>query len=328
MANKSGIGKQTLVGSFVVGGVALGLGALIFFGNVSLFSKNRHAVIVFQNSVSGLSVGAPVTFRGVRVGSVDSVTLRYDPATRHAYIPVDISLDPKQVHVMKSPGFPSRNLDLRETVAHGLRAEQNMQSFVTGTVNINLDFYPGSPAEFHPHVSDLPEIPTHESAIQKIKDSLQDLPLKELSDNANEAVLSIREVARNLDSDLPPLVASLRQSSQDSQETLKAATRAINDLQGKLDTTLLNMDKLMRTSNAQLEARGTDLHQTLTSATKATDQARKTLESVQGMLSPRSSDRDNLDSALRDIAAAAASLRGFASDVERNPQLLLMGRKR
>ncbi|NHN85869.1 MCE family protein [Acetobacter musti] len=327
MANESGIGKQTLVGTFVAGGVALGLGALIFFGNVSLFSKNRHAVIVFQDSVSGLSVGAPVTFRGVRVGSVDSVTLRYDPATRHAYIPVDISLDPKQVHVMQTPGSPSHDLDLRETVAHGLRAEQNMQSFVTGTVNINLDFWPGSPAEFHPRVSNLPEIPTHQSAIQKIKDSLQDLPLKELSTNANEAVLSIREVAQKLDTDLPPLVDSLHQSSQDAQQTLKAATQAIQDLDGKLDTTLVNIDRLMRTGNAQLEARGADLHQTLASATSATDQARKTLQSVQGMLSPRSTDRDNLDSALRDIAAAAAALRGFASDVERNPQLLLMGRK-
>nr|WP_194300849.1 MlaD family protein [Acetobacter oeni] len=293
-----------------------------------MFSKSSRAVIVFQDSVSGLSVGAPVTFRGVRVGSVDSLTLRYDPASLHAYIPVNISLDPKQVHMMQEAGSSSHGLDLTDAIAHGLRAEQNVQSFVTGTVNINLDFYPGSPAVLHPHVSDLTEIPTHVSAIQKIKESLQDLPLKELSDNANEAVLSIREVAQKLDVDVPPLVASLRQSSQDSQETLRAATRAINDLQGKLDTTLVNMDRLMRTSNAQLEARGADLHQTLSSATNATDQARKTLESVQGMLSPRSSDRDNLDSALRDIAAAAASLRGFASDVERNPQLLLMGRQR
>jgi paraquat-inducible protein B len=48
---------------------------------------------------------------------------------------------------------------------------------------------------------------------------------------------------------------------------------------------------------------------------------------LQDILSPRSIDRANLDAALRDIAASAASLRGFSSDIERNPQLLLMGRR-
>lgn len=80
------------------------------------------------------------------------------------------------------------------------------------------------------------------------------------------------------------------------------------------------MDQLMETGNTQLNARGADLHATLASATK-------TLGSLQDILSPRSIDRANLDAALRDIAASAASLRGFSSDIERNPQLLLMGRR-
>jgi paraquat-inducible protein B len=51
------------------------------------------------------------------------------------------------------------------------------------------------------------------------------------------------------------------------------------------------------------------------------------LESVRGLTAERGAARANIDSALRDIAAASASLRGFASDVEHNPQLLLTGRK-
>ncbi|GBQ22862.1 paraquat-inducible protein B [Acetobacter estunensis NRIC 0472] len=328
MATDSGATRQTLVGIFVTGGILLGVLALIFFGNINFFSKNHRAVIVFQDSVAGLSIGAPVTFRGVRVGSVESIKLRYDPVARVPYIPVVISLDAAQVHVMHDPGHPSRPLDLREVVAHGLRAEQNLQSFVTGTLNINLDFFPGAPATFHPRVADeLPEIPTHESAMQKIKQTISDLPLKQLATHADEAVLSIRDVAQKLNVELPPLAASLQQSSADAQETLKTATQAVRDLEGRLDTTLVDIDKLMRTGNTQIEARGADLHATLTSATKATDEARRTLQNVEGILSPRSADRDNLDSSLRDIAAAAASLRGFASDVERNPQLLLMGRR-
>ncbi|MCH4090419.1 MlaD family protein [Acetobacter sp.] len=326
MANDSGAARQTIVGLFVTGGIALSVLAFIFFGNTRLFSKNIRAVIVFQDSVAGLSVGAPVTFRGVRVGAVDKITLRYDQGNGVPYIPVEVSLDPDQVHVSDAPKSAER-LNLRQVVAQGLRAEQNIQSFVTGTVSINLDFFPGSPAISHPEVSSLVEIPTHASAIQKMKETLSDLPLKELATNANDAVLSIRDVAEKLNTQFPALVASLQESSKDSQQTLKAATATINDLHGKLNVTLLDIDRLMQTGNTQLQSRGADLQATLTSATKAADEARKTLENVEGILSPRSVNRDNLDSALRDIATAAASLRGFASDVERNPQLLLMGRR-
>ncbi|MFT8720235.1 MlaD family protein [Acetobacter sp.] len=282
---------------------------------------------MFEDSVGGLSIGAPVTFRGVRVGSVSKISLRYNPQNNVAYIPVEVSLEPSQVHIIHTDDTSSKQLDLHEVIARGLRAEQNLQSFVTGTLNINLDFFPGSPAELHPIVTTLPEIPTHASAMQKFKETLTDLPLKQLAVHADEAVVSIHEVAAKLNDRLPALATSLQDTSSDAQQLLKTATHTITDLQGKMSITLTDIDRLMRTSNSEMENRGAELHATLASATKATDQARKALESVQSILSPRSADRDNLDSALRDIAAAASSLRGFASDVERNPQLLLMGRR-
>jgi paraquat-inducible protein B len=48
---------------------------------------------------------------------------------------------------------------------------------------------------------------------------------------------------------------------------------------------------------------------------------------LKGLTSERAASRANLESTLRDLAAAAASLRGFANDVEHNPQLLLTGRR-
>lgn len=67
--------KETAVGAFVIGGVALGMAALVFFGNFNIFSSTKQAVVVFQGSTSGLSIGAPVTFRGVRVGAVDGISI-------------------------------------------------------------------------------------------------------------------------------------------------------------------------------------------------------------------------------------------------------------
>jgi paraquat-inducible protein B len=121
---------QALVGAFVLGGIALGLAAIILFGNLSLFNPPEKAAVVFEGSIAGLSVGAPVTFRGVRVGVVESIGIEVNPKTQIAYIPVIVRLTPNQV-----PGAPrsvTGRIDLPDLIRRGLRAELNVQSFVTG----------------------------------------------------------------------------------------------------------------------------------------------------------------------------------------------------
>ncbi|BBC80690.1 paraquat-inducible protein B [Acetobacter orientalis] len=56
--------RKTLIGAFVVGGGILAMAIIMLFGHIKIFAPSREAVVVFQNSISGLSIGAPVTFRG------------------------------------------------------------------------------------------------------------------------------------------------------------------------------------------------------------------------------------------------------------------------
>ncbi|NLI27105.1 MAG: MCE family protein [Acetobacter sp.] len=319
--------RQTLTGAFVLGSSILALAALVFFGNASMFSRTVKAVIVFQDSISGLSIGAPVTFRGVRVGEVTKISLRFDPIQKRAYIPVQVSLDPNQVHVINTNG-QSGEIKLNSLIAHGLRAEQNLQSFVTGQTNINLNFFPGSPDILHPQVvRNEIEIPTHVSAIQQLKETLQAIPLKQLAANANDTLISIHDLAQKLDADIPVLVKSTLASVDESRKTFAETSAAISNLQQHLDVTLSHIDTLMTTGNDEIKQRGSQLQLLLASAVKTSDEAYKSLHDAQSILSPRSNDRANLDATLRDIAAAAGALRGFATDVERNPQLLLTGRR-
>ncbi|MBB2200028.1 MlaD family protein [Gluconacetobacter tumulisoli] len=318
--------RQTAVGAFVVGGVALGMAALLLFGNFHFFAGTRQAMVIFQGSTSGLTVGAPVTFRGVRVGAVDGISITFDPKVHAAFIPVTIELQPGKV-TLSGEGHDHRPLRLQDLINHGLRASLNVQSFVTGQSEIDLDFDPSSPAMLHPDIATITEIPTRQSTIQKVQETLTQLPLKELSDNANVAMQSIRQLAERLDHDLPPLVDSVKETSDHSRVAVDTAARAIADLQQRLDTTLASIDSLATTGTRQLDARGADLHVLLANSDQTVIQAREALAGIRDMTSPRSADRANLESTLRDLSAAAAALRGFASDVERNPQLLLMGRR-
>jgi paraquat-inducible protein B len=319
--------RQATIGAFVFGGLALALAAIILFGNFRLFSSTTRAAVVFQGSISGLSVGAPVTFRGVRIGAVQSIVLQFDSQTRTAYIPVTIQLEPDRIRLTGQEGKTVRALDLSELVARGLRAEMVMQSFVTGQSQIDLDFYPASAATLHPGVTDLPEIPTRLSAVQRVQAELSQLPLGDLVTNANATLQSLHHLSDQLDHDLPHLVANLQATAQESSRTVAVAASAITDLQKRLDETLTRVSQLVANSDQQVRERGTDLHTLLVSSAQAVRQANDTLTELHSLMSRRSETRANLDSALRDLAVTASSMRGFASDIERNPQLLLTGRR-
>ncbi|APH57284.1 Paraquat-inducible protein B [Granulibacter bethesdensis] len=321
------VNRQTAVGAFVIGGFILGAAALMTFGHFRFFSQSIRAAVVFQGSISGLAVGAPVTFRGVRVGAVESIAITFDQEDQAAYIPVVIDLDPDQVTVVESQHENNSTLDLKRLIAHGLRAQLNMQSFVTGQSNVNLDFDPASPAPLHPRLTSLTEIPVKPSAIQKMKDVLADLPLKELAGSASAVMDNIRILSQRLDDDLPPLLASIRTSSEHSQKTLDVVAETMVDLQKNLSSTIANLNTLLVNGNRQLDARSADAHVALLNIARTAQRATSTLDTLRSMTAAGSESRVNLDDALRDIAAAAAALRGFASDVERNPQLLLTGRK-
>lgn len=310
--------RKTQIGIFVVLGGVLLLFIIMTFGHLRLFSKTRDVAVVFQNSIAGLSVGAPVNFRGVKVGSVQSITLHFDPQDHKAYIPVIITLETGQMHVVQDDAG-GKQVNFQTMIDNGLRAGLNLQSLVTGQSNIELDFDKSVPATLHPRITKLPEIPVRLSTMEKLKNTLEQIPIKDISQHADSALLSVTELSEGLRQDLPGLIASLKRTSDQSQETMQVATATIRDLHTQLDGSLAKLDRLFDTGTNQLEMRGKDIHRTLLSATT-------TLEALQDILSARSVDRANLDAALRDIAATASSLRGFANDVERNPQLLLMGR--
>jgi paraquat-inducible protein B len=135
--------RPAVVGGFVLGGLALAVAAVLFFGGTRLFAPTTRAVVFFEGSVAGLDLGAPVTFRGVRVGSVQHVAL-YLTFDGRARIPVTVELLPDQVIL---EGEDVRlGTGLERFVAAGLRAQLVQQSFVTGLLGIDLDFRPGTPA--------------------------------------------------------------------------------------------------------------------------------------------------------------------------------------
>ena len=82
-----------VIGAFVVGALALLVLALIVLPGQNWFKRPERVVMFFSGSVFGLQKGAPVVFRGVRIGDVTDITVHYDSKADQFAIPVIAELD-------------------------------------------------------------------------------------------------------------------------------------------------------------------------------------------------------------------------------------------
>jgi paraquat-inducible protein B len=268
--------------------------------------------------VAGLEVGAPVTLNGVRIGSVQSVSVQFSTAAMTTRIPVFLELERGRVQ------WEGRNLtdnpaDWEKLIQAGLRAQLAMQSLVTGQLRVDLRFRPGTPAKLVGAVGNVPEVPEAPSLIQQFSEELSNVPLRELADTAQDALASLKRLSDHLDGKLDPLLDGMRQ-------TLQTTDEAVRTLQAEGSATLQNLNPLLIDARRQLGVRSDELGRVLTASDRTLREAETLLQSLNGMTEPRSALRDDLEASARDLAASAQSLRSFAETVERRPNALLLGR--
>jgi paraquat-inducible protein B len=299
--------KPAVVGGFILSGLGLGVAAILLFGGAQMFSPTVHAVVYFQGSVANLDVGAPVTFRGVRVGTVTRIAVTLNMTDLTARIPVYLDLNPAQV-VVESSHDGKTGTGFDRLLKAGLRAQLNMQSLVTGKLRIDLDLQPGMATATVGGDADRREIPSSPSKMQTLEGEITELPLKEIAENARQALAAIQRVADDLPREIGPLADSLKQTSDAARVTFD------------------DIDRLAIAGKHQLAVNGDQFDRVLASSDRAVRTAETLLVSLKEMTAPNSQIRGDLQAAVRDLAASASSLRGFTHEIERDPSALLSGR--
>ena len=84
--------NKTLIGVFVVAAIVMMTAAVIILGSGKFFAEKHDYIAFFEGSVKGLRNGAPVMFRGVRIGEVTDLALYYQRDDSSFRIPVRITL--------------------------------------------------------------------------------------------------------------------------------------------------------------------------------------------------------------------------------------------
>jgi paraquat-inducible protein B len=311
-------------------------------------------------------VGAPVSYRGVKLGSVTAIRARVG-TTR---IAVFAEIEPTAL----VPGASQREArdELVKNIQNGLRAQLGLQSIVTGLLFVSLALLPDTTpvtVGLDPSLVEIPTVPTllqqFVDRFEKILTAVQDLPWQRLFAAGLDTLESARDLARSaelrntlraaeasladfrklvnrLERDVGPLVTALRDTSEASRQVVQNVGR---DLQQVLAETRPLLASLKDTSEAtrtgvtglsrDVQRALADLRPLIAKLEAAADAARATLERSQAVLGDADAALDaesglgyQLTQTLRELTAAARSLRALTDYFEQHPESILFGRGR
>ena len=320
-----------LIGGFVIFALAMMIVGVLWLSGNTLFRKQQEAMIFYKSNVTGLYVGAPVTFRGVSVGQVEEIGIEVDRESLTALMPVRIKLAADALRFGRHKETP---VDLPTLVQRGLRARLVAQSFVTGQKSIELDFVPNTPSTLVGDGSK-PEIPALAERFGALFDQVAELPLRdtvqEIRDTVKElrdTLVSVQHTLEGAQTMLKNTAGELAQTGTESRVTLKAATDAIHAVQGQSDKTLAAITQLSDATRSTVLAAQPELQRTLAGTRDAAESARVAMNRVAEMTAPNASLRGDLDAAMRDLSQAARGLRDWSELLEEKPNAVIFGNRR
>ena len=301
------MGKKTnpaLIGAFVVGAIALVVVAVVVWGKGQLFETSQLYVAYFKGSVNGLTKGAPVKFRGVQIGEVTDIRLRYKQVRGDPRVPVFFKVDEGRVAELGG-ARPTREA-VGGLISQGWRARLQTLSIVTGVLYVEFDLVPGSTPEFvqgeDATYMEVPTVPTAlEEATATVSDILADLKAIDFAGIGKGISATLNRVDGVLDRpELDSAIAEL-------PKTIAAIRRLATDLDSRTEPLTAS---LLGTSD---EAR------------RGVESLRATLDGVHGLLAPDGPLAVELTQTVADLGRAARALRELADYLERNPNAVLFG---
>lgn len=218
------------------------------YPNETQANKQRHHestryLLYFEDSVRGLTPGAPVEYSGLRIGEVVHISAEYDTQTLDIRVPVTIEIERK---MFRPRGGDKRTDDaviLQTLIKKGLRASLGSANLLTGGKYIDMVFVPDAP-EPKPLTGvkpAFPVIPTISGGLASIQNSigslvhkLDQLPFESLGKHLNETLKNSSGAMLNLEKILKPQ-SQIQIQLLKTLEEAGEASKAVRDLSRTLE---------------------------------------------------------------------------------------------
>jgi len=320
-----------VIGAFVVGAVVLATIGVILFGSGKFFVEKHLWVLFFPGSVKGLTVGAPVTLKGVQIGTVTDVKVVFDRDNLTFQTPVYVEVFPDRVkdigeYTAKETERIATDPDeaIRLLVKSGLRAKLELQSLVTGKLQVAFDMYPDTPVHYVGLEKKLPELPTLPTAMEQLAKTLENLPIKEMVDDARKTLAAIEKLANS--PELTEAVTALNKTLQDFGKLARNLDSRVGPLTTSIEETMKDTQQLVKNVNTQVEPTLTELQETLKTAKAALQKAELSLASVSDVVDTDSILMFELTQTIKELQVMAQSINALANYLQRQPDSLIRGK--
>jgi len=279
------------------------------------YTRKIKFILFFNSSIRGLSLGAPVEFKGIKVGSVLDVRLEFDRGSTSFRIPVLIEIEPQRIIERGIQGEDASNQTIISLVERGLRARLQTGSLLTSQLFVELDMHPGSPINLSGSDRPYPELPTlPTSNFGAITESAENL-LAKLN------AIDIEEVTSVLVDTIETANKTMHSADQaiGRANTLISAPgipEAIEDIRSSLK----NFKSIM------LKIDSSNIQEAINAGHSALENLSKTLDETSKMMEPNSPIQYNLIELTREFEETARAIRSLIETLERNPQELIFGK--
>lgn len=261
----------------------------------------------FPGPVGGLTPGTPVRMKGVDVGRVRDVRLRYVPQTASVETPVTIEIDPRKLEFPVSD-FTTRdqlrmqmNDALAKLVNKGMRATIASSLVLPGASGVSLDMV-GRPGTAHLVLTNDPPI----------------IPAAQTGSGIEGALASLNRVAAQIGNLPLQDIAERMRSTLTRLDTIVRDPRIDESLK-RLNSSLAEIEKVATVTRENIGP----IAQSLRNAATAAEGAANSAQQLVG-----SSQRQGYDAGqlIKELTRAAEAVRALASYLEENPDALLKGR--
>jgi len=319
--------NPTVIGLFMIGAMVLAVVGVATLASVSWMNKESTFISYFEESVNGLDVGAAVKFKGVPVGRVTDLLIRISSADTTFQVPVQYDVDLTRL-TSADGGF----IDLGDTavltlqIADGLRAQLQMESLVTGQLYVELTYRTeAQPKKLENRPSPHPEIPTTPSLLAAfgtqagsvVGDVLQIL----IRVNEMLASVNVEEINRAVVASAGAVERlATSQELQNAIGEVPGMATQFNSTMNEMETLIEKLGEAAGPLPGQMESANTELVLTLQSLRQAVEDAR-------GLYTTDSGLGYQMEGAMASLKEAADALRALVLSLDRNPDMLIRGRK-
>ncbi|HUN43760.1 MAG TPA: MlaD family protein [Acetobacteraceae bacterium] len=218
------------------------------------FPRQIHFLAYFDGSVAGLSPGAEVTLRGIKIGTVSSVGLQYDKKIDNVVVPVRFNVEPDRISQLNLPTGGDLDTKMRDLVRRGLRVQLESASLITGQKQLAMDVYTHAPPATLSKQGDIYVIPVLPgsgedvvTAASALMSKLDAIPFQQISDDLSKTLAGVNGMVNG--PELQGSIASLHRTLTDADALVRNLNSATGPLKQKLPDMIAELDSTARRLN-------------------------------------------------------------------------------